>query len=414
MRRRVTLLAARLVTKVFMQKPNQKGAALIIFALILVLAATAFMVSQLDSSGINIERDKKTAGKFAQAKTALIGSVISTANIASPSYLPNPDLKLGATIEGRQALSSGAVDISLIGKFPWRALGVSPLKDGWNECLWYVVSGRFKNFPSTSVFNWDTQGQITVIDANGTILASNLAALIVSAGALLSGQDRQLAAIDTPQCGGNYDVRNYLDSYNLVNAVAGEVNYFAGSTNNRQAPNANNKEFVLTKNDFYNDQFAFVTVDEIFRPLIRRSDFSVQVNALLDDVEFKSHAQAIVVAGSKGTSNVNCATILTNVNNKEFCDNWMEMLLLAELPTTSPIIVDGAATTPCSRILIFGGQKTGVQTRLSAANKNDPANYLEGINLTEFNTPIANGINFNGVSTFDVNISTSADILRCL
>lgn len=393
-----------------MQKSKQNGAVLIIFTFIFALVATAFLISQLDAKGLKIVRDKKTATALAEAKAALIGSVASVIDIASPAYLPNPDLKLGATVEGRQALSSGAVDISLIGKFPWRDLGVSPLRNGWNECLWYAVSGRFKNFPSTSMFNWDTQGQITVIDGNGNTLASNLAALIISPGVVLSGQNRQLVAIDTPQCGGNYDARNYLDSYSSANAVTGEVNYFAGSTNNRQAPNTNSKKFVLTQNDFYNDQFIFVTIDEIFRPLIRRSDFSVQVSALLDDVEFKSHAQATVVAGSKGTDNINCSSIVTNANNKVFCNNWKEMLLLTELPVASPIVIDAMPTTACSRVLTFGGQKTGVQTRLTTVNKSNPANYLEGTNLTAFNAP---NNNFNGTSVFNA-ANSSADILRCL
>ena len=393
-----------------MQNSKQKGAALIIFTVIFALIATAFLISNLDAKGLKVIRDKKTAASLAQAKTALIGSVVSVINIASPTYLPNPDLKLGATVEGRQALSSGAVDISLIGKFPWRDLGVAPLKNGWNECLWYVVSGRFKNFPSTPMFNWDTQGQITVIDGNGHVLASKLAALIISPGVILAGQNRQLLAADTPQCGGNYDVKNYLDSSSSANAVAGKVNYFEGSTNNRQAPNTNDKEFVLTQNDFYNDQFIFITTDEIFQPLIKRSDFSLQISALLDDVEFKNHVQALLLAGSKGTDNIDCSLIVTNANNKVFCDNWKEMLLLTELVMPNSIVIDGASTAPCSKVMIFAGQKTNIQTRLTTADKSNPVNYLEEPNLAAFN--LRNN-NFNGTSAFSA-ASSSADILRCL
>jgi hypothetical protein len=392
-----------------MHERNQKGAALIIFMAVFALLITAFLVSQLNADSDKILRGKKTVMALAEAKSALIGFVTRTDNIANPSYLPNPDLKLGATEEGRQAISSGSADISLIGKLPWRALGIAPHRDGANECLWYVVSGRYKNFPSTSVFNWDTQGQITVIDENGNTLASNLAALIVSPGVLLAGQDRQTVANDTPQCGGNYDARNYLDSYLPMNAVAGEVNYFAGSFH-REAPNTNDKIFVLAKNDFYNDQFLFVTMGEIFSPLIKRSDFSLQVNALLNDAELQSHLQSISVAGSKGTDNVDCGLIVTSANNKVFCDNWKEMLLLADLPTPSPIVIDGASTTNCSRVLIFGGQKTDTQARSTMINKSNPANYLEGANIIAFN---ASNNNFNGASGFDAD-NSSADILKCL
>ena len=387
-----------------MKETKQKGAALIIFAVIFALAATAFLISQLDASGVKIERDKKTALALAEAKSALIGSVVSINNIAVPGYLPNPDLKLGASVEGRQALSFGAVDISLIGKFPWRDLGVSPLRDGWNECLWYIVSGRFKNSPSTAEFNWDTLGQITVIDGAGNIIASNLVALIISPGALLSGQDRQLGATDTPQCGGNYDVRNYLDSHSSLNAVAGEVNYFAGSALNRQAPNTDVKKFVLAKNDFYNDQFSFVTADEVFRPLIRRSDFSVQITALLEDAYF----QTVAITGNKGTGSVVCNLLLPA--NQTFCKNWKEMLLITDLPMPAPIFIDEVQTSDCKRVLIFGGQKTDAQVRDTLVNKDNAANYLEDVNLVSFNTH-SNG--FNGSSSFKAS-NSSADILRCL
>lgn len=400
-----------------MQKPiiKQKGAALIIFAVILALAAAAFLVSQLDRSGVKIERDKKTAAVMAEAKTALIGSAASTTNIANPSYLPNPDLKLSAAIpEGSESGVSGAVDISLIGKFPWRSLGVPPLREGWNECLWYVVSGRYKKSPGTTVFNWDTQGQIDVIDKNGNMIASNLAALIVAPGFVLEGQNRALADPTYKQCGGNYDVKNYLDTYDNANAIAGEVNYFAGSTNNRQAPNSSNKTFVLAQSNDYNDQFLFVTTDEIFRPLIRRNDFTAQISSLLDDVEFKVHLQTIVVAGGKGTSNVDCSTIIASTDNKLFCDNWSEMLLLTQLPSPSAITIDGVLTAiNCTKVLIFGGQKINMQLRLTSADKSSPANYLEDPNLTAFATPIANNSNFNGVSSFDAN-DPDADVLRCL
>ncbi|PKO51790.1 MAG: hypothetical protein CVU27_05390, partial [Betaproteobacteria bacterium HGW-Betaproteobacteria-20] len=163
---------------------SQHGGALIILVLVLLLAGTTVIFSKLDGSDVRIERDKNTALALAEAKVALIGFVIKTTDITTPSYLPNPDLKLSSVIpEGSESGGLGAVDISLIGKLPWSSLDISPLKDGWNECLWYVVSGRYKKNPNTSVFNWDVQGQIDVIDGNGNVLASNLVALIVSPGA---------------------------------------------------------------------------------------------------------------------------------------------------------------------------------------------------------------------------------------
>ena len=391
----------------------QNGGALVIFMLVVVFAGMVALFSVLDGATIKIERDKKTAEALAEAKSTLIGYAIKNSAIVSAGYLPNPDLGPGINTEGSSASGMGGADISLIGKLPWRTLGISSLQDGSGECLWYVVSGRFKNNPKTSALNWDTQGQIDIIDGSGNIVATNLAAIVVSPNQSLDAQSRTLADVSLTQCGGNYDARNYLDSYDISNAVSGEVNYFIGSANNRQPANVNNKRFVIEKNDYYNDRFLFVTVDEIFGLISRRADFALQVTALLDDADFNLEVQTVPILGGKGTDNVNCS-IISNAAQKTFCNNWKEMLLLTELPTTSSIVVDGLpTTTSCNRVLIFGGRRTAAQQRLNSSNKADPANYLEGANLTAFSIPFATSSSFNGLSTFSAS-NPSADILRCL
>ena len=137
-------------------------------------------------------------------------------------------------------------DLSVIGKFPWQTLRTAALRDAQGECLWYVVSGRFKNDAwKTDPLNWDTQGQIDVVNEAGSPLANDVAALLVAPGPALDGQQRRLAETAYAACGGNYDARNYLDPFMAANALAGQVNYFAGSTNNRVAPNSGNKAFVV-------------------------------------------------------------------------------------------------------------------------------------------------------------------------
>lgn len=376
-----------------------------ILVVILVLAASAALFSLLDSRSVKIEREKKTTAVLAEAKQALIGFAVGNDVVDKVGYLPNPDFLSSPIIpEGSQVGVAAATDITVLGKFPWYSLKTPPFKDGGNECLWYVVSGRNKSNPKTAILNWDTLGQIDVIDAGGNTLARNLAALIVSPGAILPGQDRSLVAADTPQCGGSYDAINYLDTYDATHAVAGTVNYFATSTNHRQAADTSNKVFVLAQNAHYNDRFVFVTIDDIFRPLMRRSNFSEQISALLAD----PYLQTVAISGSKGTSSINCA--LTSAANLKFCNNWKEMLLLVNLPVSSPISIDGAATPSCSRVLIFAGQKIAGQKRLTAVNKSDAANYIEGANLSAFNLGTNN---FVGIGNFAA-ANPSADVLRCV
>lgn len=385
---------------------------------LLTLAAASLAVKTINNN-TQIDRDKITAAALAQAKDALIGYA-ATYKDTHPhvpfylnGYLPNPDMGPGASTEGTTSgsFSGNNKDYSAIGKIPWKTLGVSPLRDGQGECLWYVISGRYKNNPQTSTLNWDTQGQINVMDGNGNPLASNLAALIISPGKILDVQSRTLIDANHPQCGGNYDARNYLDTYNA--AIAGTVNYFSGTTNNSRASDTNNKTFILTNTAYYNDQMIFVTVNELFRDIVNRTDFINQISALMNDAAFQNEAGSVPVSvGSKGTANINCSNT-SNSDNQNFCNNWKEMLLLTKLPASASITIDGAATVNCSRVLIFAGQKTATQTRQSSTDKATPANYLEGANLAGFATPTSAGNNFNGASTFNP-LNPSADLLRCI
>ena len=391
---------------------KQQGMALMLVLTILLMGAATLLVSSLSHSAVQLKREQKTADVLAFAKEALIDDSISQVPVTSAGYLRLPDLgfKIGLIpSEGSAApdFSGNSQDYSVIGKLPWRTLGLEPLRDGQGECLWYVVSGHFKNTPATSALNWDTQGQLNLVDGNGNNIASNLAALVVATGHVLDRQNRVLSDPAYAQCGGNYDAQNYLDPNVSSNAASSANNYFIGSTNNRVALNANNHLFVLRENMHFNDRFIPITTDEIFRVLIRRTDFSVQISALLNDAYF----QSIVIAGTKGTNNVNCNLLVSS--NRTFCKNWLEMLLLTRLPTPAPLTIDGATTADCSRVLIFGGQKMAAQIRLTSANKSNPANYIEGINLSSFATPVANAGSFSGRAQFNSK-NPGADLLRCL
>ena len=204
------------------------------------------------------------------------------------------------------------------------------------------------------------------------------------------------------QCGGNYDARNYLDAYDVANAISGEVNYFAGGINNRVSFITDDKRFVLADSDHYDDRFLFVTSDDIFTPLIRRSDFAAAIYALMNNASFAS----IPIAGNKGTDNFACGT-------DDFCRNWREMLFLTQLPAHAPVVIDGLPSGNCNRVLLFSGARIAGQSRVTAAEKSDKNNYLENINLASFNTPVANAANFSGASAFNWH-NPGADLIRCL
>jgi len=380
----------------------QQAAALMVMLLIMIMGSVAFLLSSLNSSAIQVERDKKTTIALAEAKEALIGDTVSSLSLATAGYLRLPDLGFGignVPAEGSSPpnFSGNDTDYSVIGKVPWKTLGISPSRDGQGECIWYVLSGRFKNDPTTnSAFISDTLGQIDVVDGNGNAIASNIVALLIAPGLPLDGQNRALSNPAYTQCGGNYDARNYLDPYKNSDAVSGNVNYFTGSTDNRIALNTNDKQFVMTLNNHYNDRFLFITADDIFRPIVRRADYSAQITQLMSDPYFHS----VSIAGTKGTDSVICNNLNTPAN-QILCTNWLKLLLLK------------STTGSCSRVLLFGGQKTAAQVRITTSDIGKPSNYLEGSNLTYFAAPSANSSNFTGTSAFNAN-NPSSDLLWCI
>jgi hypothetical protein len=238
---------------------RQHGAALLIMLVILVVGITAVLLNSLTSSSLMTARQKNTAAALAQAKSALIGYAITYADTHSntvPGYLPCPDQTGGAN-EGSAAGSCGSQDISQMGRLPWKTLDLSTLRDGDGECLWYAVSGTYKNNPKTGLMNWDTNGQLQVYSSDGTQLASQVVAVIFAPGAALLGQDR--SGTTAPVCGGNYTVTNYLD------------NDTVHSINNTDI--ATGKFIQGTSGGSVNDQMVFITRQDIWNTVQKRTDF---------------------------------------------------------------------------------------------------------------------------------------------
>ena len=411
---------------------QQHGVALMVMLTVLTLWGLSLFIGQFSAAQYRTHVAQDTAQALAEAKVALIGDAISRINVTDAGYLRLPDLGYtspsGPPTEGFSSsnFTGNARDLSVVGKLPWKTLSTNGYREA-NECLWYVVSGRFKIASKTLVFNWDTQGQLDVIDGNGNTVASNLAALLVGPGAPLNGQDRSLSNPAYTECGGNYDARNYLDTYSAGDAVSGEVNYFTGSINNRVAPNANNKKFVMTNSKYYNDNVLHITTEDIFLPLIRRDSFKAAIADLLNNPTFVSQLKTTAISAGKGTDNIQCrcdnfkcddndtSSTLSPAQESfyEFCKNWKEMLLLKKLQTPGAITVDGTSSEACSHVLFFSGTKAVGQSRSTNAEKADVSNYLEGVNASSFSAASAPAWNFSGASTFDWS-SPETDLVRCV
>jgi hypothetical protein len=242
---------------------NQQGVALIIMLTLLVIGAATLLVSSPGHHAWQFERNQRTADALAKAKLALIGYAITYGDTHSgevPGYLPCPDNAAGNP-EGSVELNCGDKNVSRIGRLPWKTLGLTLLRDGDGECLWYAVSGTYKNNPKSDLMNWDNNGQFEILDESGEANLQNAVAVIFSPGAVLNNQNRA-ADGSAPICGGNYNAINYLENdASFNNAIVSGM------------PNAVSR-FRPGASALMNDRMIVITRDDIWKAMAQRNDFS--------------------------------------------------------------------------------------------------------------------------------------------
>jgi len=400
------------------RKRQNGGGFLLIVALLGTMTMTGLSVF-LDSRSIQLGREAGAGPTLMTAKEALLGH----AAIAGQGYLPLPHIGTfgGAVQEGASTphanWSQNDERFAVVGMLPWRTLGLPDLRDSQQNCLWYAVAGRFKQDPPGRPLNWDSwqhdgyayrSGRLRLASSDGSLPTPPVfyAALVIAPGKALgfaaSGQTRQRDMAETnPVCQGNYQARNYLDPPDPALAPGGVVNYFAAAANQRLAPDDGDQTFLLSPNtDHVNDRILAITADEVF---------DVTLQSYLSRFMLDPQFATMPIAGPKGVDHLDCSAHA----NPEICASWRDHLLLTALPAPAPITIDGSATGNCSRVLIFGGQAAGTQTRATAADRDAPANYLEAANQAAFAVPVAANHAFSGFARYAAT-NRSRDVMRCI
>lgn len=238
----------------------QRGAALIIMLVVVVLGAASILVSALNRPGLSIEREQVTSLALAQAKEALLAYAMNSENDASetqarPGNLPCPD----TTAPDLSNTSYGAEETSCvagaIGRLPWKTLGLPELRDSDGEPLWYAVSENFRRRSIISnTLNSDTAGTLDVYDNTGagtplTTSGSRAVAVVFAPGRALGTQVRNTNSDKTT-------VSNYLES--------------AGTNTSRNNATTGGPFIAAHKTDTFNDRLLFITADQLLSGVERR------------------------------------------------------------------------------------------------------------------------------------------------
>jgi len=217
------------------QSKRQAGFALLIMLVVLIGVASLGLSNILGSSvKYRDERNKmENINVLQEAKEALLSYTVDYAVrdvngdgnmvLNRMGRLPCPDITdtaFPSDIEGNQDSNCGVTGANSIGYLPFKTLGIGKIEGASKECLWYVVSGDYKNQPSANLLNWDSLGYLNLVDENGKLKHDNLEgsypiAFIINPGAAIN-QDRGLDPA-LPECKANYTIANYLEGGPNIN-----------------------------------------------------------------------------------------------------------------------------------------------------------------------------------------------------
>lgn len=280
---------------------QQSGVVLLLILLLVLLLSTSILLARFNHTDSRLARQQHTAQVLARAKAALLGFAATYAEDPDhkgqpQGYLPCPDFNGDGSspYSASTDTSCGNQGYSMIGRLPWRTLGLPPLRDGDGECLWYAVSGSYKDRPKQTLTS-DDHGLFVVespdVTIAGTSASTQAIAVVFAAGAPTIGQDRSRTGTAT-ECGSASITDNvnqpshYLDSLaisrlasTLSNATGtGQFSYQPAGTASGifTAAPADIATFVsasLTKNAsgqvIFNDSLAVITPKD-FEPVYRR------------------------------------------------------------------------------------------------------------------------------------------------
>lgn len=400
---------------------RQNGAALLLFVLIFLIGGLSLFFSRIGEFNA-VNRDAITQDVLEQARSALIGYAATYRDAHAGQmfgYLPCPD----TNNDGSSDEPCGAAGEVVVGRLPYKTLGIPALLDATGECLWYAV-GNFKNNPKNETLatpepmNWDTPGHFIVRDLDNKNLAipqqgdGGAAAAIFSPGPPLAGQSRPSPTAGNP-CSG--------DASNSAAAVAA----YLESGYATPAPTALSGTYVITagrtNSNVNNDRAVWIAPGEILSRRVKlRTDFQSGINAMLSKVQaclqssfpLPTAIPGITPADKKaGRVPAACTQSLPSGDYDAHYKDQLFYLACNTVPSRCMTL--GAAT--CDGILLFSGERTAAQNRVTDADKNIAANYLEGINAMALTTPFT-GLAFAGNSAFGTSSPTAAstDVALCL
>jgi len=260
---------------------QQRGAALLLMMLVLLVAATAVLASRLGTTEMRARQIVTTQEALASARAALLhyAAIRPDQSFGDPVALPCPDIDDSAGLDEGDAHTNncGSIGETVIGRVPWRSLGIRPPVDASGACLWYVVSGSVKEAgaATAAMINPDSNGQLQLwgIESGaiieGAVPADRPVALLLAPMAANPGQNRPAAG--NRQCSANFLASDYLD-----------VDAGTGIANDNLSGVADALDILAVaagRVAGHNDRIATITRADLETATLQRADFPARMRA---------------------------------------------------------------------------------------------------------------------------------------
>lgn len=427
---------------------RQRGAALLLFMLVIIVATATILVSGASRDRLAVLQQTDTRAKLEVARTALLDYAALRVDTGDgvAAALPCPDIDdTGGFADGEaHDTACGAAGVTVIGRLPWKTLGVPALKDAGSACLWYAVSGSWKDAgPATAaMINSDSNGSLQLFSVeSGNVLAGaqpdeRPVAMVFAAMPPLQGQVRPAVA-QGRQCAPGASPDDYLDD-DTLNGISNSTLFGAADVVEMFSVTA-------SRDTAHNDRIAIVSRAEIASRLTGRSDFDADMRELglaaagciadyaannpggpddrrmpwpatVDLADYRvdgsyNDVDNGLISGrlpdTANDSNVSTGNPIVRVLSD--CDvaavpewtpevaarwsNWKDHFFYAVAPSFAPDAAAPSSCTSCltvngagqyAALLIFGNERLGAQLRDAPPTdpdlKRDPLNYLESGN----------------------------------
>lgn len=262
---------------------KQQGAALLLFMLVIIVATATILAGGASRDRLAVLQQTDTRAKLEVARAALIDYAALRVDSGDglASALPCPDIdESGGFADGEaHDTACGAAGVTVIGRLPWKTLGVPALKDAGAACLWYAVSGDWKDAgPTTAaMINADSNGSLQLFSVeSGNVLAGaqpdeRPVAMVFAAMQPLQGQNRPAVA-QGRQCAPGASPGDYLDDDTL--------NGISNATLSGAADVVEFFSVTAARDSTHNDRIATVSRADIAARLTSRSDFDADMREL--------------------------------------------------------------------------------------------------------------------------------------